>query len=90
MLCTRTGRVSGEKFEELRHRLQISDWEMHRTHWAVKDGDIPQELFPEMISSPKKYDIVLFFAGAVCRAVPFVCIRALIVAIPPLEETRYS
>jgi hypothetical protein len=58
-----TGRVPSEKFEGLRHRLQISDWEMHRTHWAVKDGEIPQELFVDMIPTPKKYDVVLSFAG---------------------------
>jgi hypothetical protein len=58
-----TGRIPSAKFEELRYRLQISDWEMHRTHWAVKDGDIPQELFAEMVPSPKKYDVVLSFAG---------------------------
>jgi hypothetical protein len=57
------GRIESDKFEELRHRLQISDWEMHRTHWAVKDGDIPQELFVEMVPTPKKYDVVLSFAG---------------------------
>lgn len=37
-----TGRVDRSHFLKLRIRLQISDWEMHRTHWAVKDGDIPQ------------------------------------------------
>jgi hypothetical protein len=58
-----TGRISNTKFNELRHRLQITDWEMHRTHWAVKDGDIPQELFVDMVPTSKKYDVVLSFAG---------------------------
>jgi hypothetical protein len=58
-----TGRIPASKFEDLRHRLQIGDWEMNRTHWAVKDGEIPQDVFVEMIPTPKKYDVVLSFAG---------------------------
>lgn len=57
------GRILNERFDELRPRLQISDFEMHRTHWAVKDGEIPQEVFTAMIPSSKKYDVVLSFAG---------------------------
>jgi hypothetical protein len=57
------GRIPNEKFEELRPRLQINDFEMQRTHWAVKDGEIPQEVFTAMIPSRKKYDVVLSFAG---------------------------
>lgn len=58
-----TGRIPNDKFEELRPRLQITNFEMHRTHWAVKDGEIPQEVFSAMIPTPKKYDVVLSFAG---------------------------
>ena len=57
-----TGRIPRPKFKKLRHKLQITDWEMQHTHWAVKDGDIPQELIAEMIPTPKKYDVVLSFA----------------------------
>ncbi len=57
------GRLPSNKFEDLRPRLQISDWEMHRTHWAVKDGEIPQEVSVAMIPTPKRYDVVLSFAG---------------------------
>jgi hypothetical protein len=58
-----TGRIAAAKFHELRNRLQISDSEMNRTHWAVKDGDIPQDVLAEMVPTPKKYDVVLSFAG---------------------------
>lgn len=58
-----SGRIPSDKFAELRHRLQISDWEMHRTHWAVKDGEIPQDVFAAMTPTPKQYDVVLSFAG---------------------------
>ncbi len=47
----------------MRHRLQIDRWELNRTHWAVKDGDIPQDVLAEMTETPKRYDIVLSFAG---------------------------
>lgn len=58
-----SGRIPADKFEELRHRLQIDKWEMNRTHWAVKDGDIPQDVLTYMVPTPKKYDVVLSFAG---------------------------
>lgn len=57
------GRLPKEKFDELRHRLQIGAWEMSRTHWAVKDGDIPQDVLAQVLPTPKKYDLVLSFAG---------------------------
>ena len=58
-----SGRIPRDKIVELSHRLQIGKWEWNRTHWAVKDGEIPQEVFRAMVSTPKKYDIVLSFAG---------------------------
>jgi hypothetical protein len=58
-----TGRIPPERFVECRPRLQISDWEMHRTHWAVKDGDIPQDVLAHVVATPRQYDIVLSFAG---------------------------
>jgi hypothetical protein len=60
---TETGRVPREKVYELAHRLQLDEWEKNRTHWAVKDGDVPQELLLAMTETPKRYDIVLSFAG---------------------------
>lgn len=60
---TESGRVSRSKVYELAHRLQLEDFEKNRTHWAVKDGTIPQELFLAMTETPKRYDIVFSFAG---------------------------
>jgi hypothetical protein len=60
---TETGRVPRDKVYELAHRLQLDDWEKSRTHWAIKDGDIPQELLLAMKETPKRYDLVLSFAG---------------------------
>lgn len=58
-----SGRIARRKFEKVRHRLNISDFEMNRTHWAVKDGDVPQDVLALMTPTPKKYDVVLSFAG---------------------------
>jgi hypothetical protein len=33
-----------EDFEKLRFELDIGKWEMNRTHWAVKDVNLPREL----------------------------------------------
>lgn len=60
---TETGRIHRDKVYELAHRLQLSEWEKTRTHWAVKDGSVPQELLLAMKETPKRYDIVLSFAG---------------------------
>lgn len=57
------GRIPTDRFDAIRQRLQIDKWEMTRTHWAVKDGDVPQDVVEEIIPTPKKYDIVLSFAG---------------------------
>jgi len=60
---TETGHVPRAKVLELAHRLQIADWEKNRTHWAIKDGEIPQELLLVMTPMPQRYDVVLSFAG---------------------------
>ena len=59
---TEMGRVPRDKVDELAHRLQVGEWEKNRTHWAVKDGGIPQELLRAITETPKRYDIVLSFA----------------------------
>lgn len=58
-----SARIPREQFDGVRERLQISDWEMGRTHWAVKDGDILQDVLALMTPTPKRYDVVLSFAG---------------------------
>jgi len=58
-----TGRIQRRKFESIRHRLDVSDWQMNRTHWAVKEGDVPQDILAMITPTPRKYDVVLSFAG---------------------------
>lgn len=60
---TETGRIPRQNVVELAHRLQLGQWEKTRTHWAVKDGLIPQDLLRFMTETPRRYDIVLSFAG---------------------------
>jgi hypothetical protein len=55
-----------ELIEEFGNRLGIDSWEYNRTHWAIKNGEIPRELMSRMTKGPYKsfrYDIVLSFAG---------------------------
>jgi hypothetical protein len=46
--------------EEFAGRLGINDSEKHRTHWAVKDGGIPNTMRARLMPS---YDVVFSFAG---------------------------
>jgi hypothetical protein len=57
------GRLKRPQFEKVRQRLRVSDFEMNRTHWAVKEGDVPQDVLALMTPMSKKYDVVLSFAG---------------------------
>jgi hypothetical protein len=57
------GRLSRQRIIAELHRFQLVDWEMDRTHWAIKDGYPPQDIIDDMITAPKTYDIVLSFAG---------------------------
>ena len=36
--------VTADDLEELTFELDIGNWEMNRTHWAVKDVNLPKEL----------------------------------------------
>ncbi|MCH8151882.1 MAG: TIR domain-containing protein [Planctomycetes bacterium] len=60
---TESGRIPRDTIREVRRRLQITDWEMNRTHWAVKDGNIPQDVLAAMVPTPQRFDVVLSFAG---------------------------
>jgi len=47
-------------------RLGIDDFEYNRTHWAIKDGDIPSDLLARMTQEPYRtyrYEVVLSYAG---------------------------
>jgi len=57
------GRITHSWMEENAHRLGIDRWEFGRTHWAVKDGELPQDMLREMSETPDQYDVVVSFAG---------------------------
>ena len=52
--------------DEFASLLSLSDWERSRTHWAVKDGDIPRDVMQQMIQGPHRkfrFEVVLSYAG---------------------------
>jgi hypothetical protein len=52
--------------DEFASLLGLGDWERHRTHWAIKDGDPPREMLRRMIQGPyrkHRYEVVLSYAG---------------------------
>jgi extradiol dioxygenase family protein len=48
--------------EENQSRLRIHEWEWNRTHWAIKDGRVPQDILRKVSESPRSYDFVVSFA----------------------------
>jgi hypothetical protein len=54
------GRVSRSVLDEFANRLGFGDYEQGRTHWAVKDGDMPTAMLEQLQPS---YDVVFSFAG---------------------------
>lgn len=60
------GFFSRSLVEEFAWKLDIGDYENNRTHWAVKNGDIPRELMSRITKGPYRtfrYEVVLSFAG---------------------------
>jgi len=45
--------ISYSDIEELRFELDISDWEMNRTHWAIKDVNLAKELAVKGVLLPR-------------------------------------
>ncbi len=58
-----SGRIARDGVHAMQHRLQMTNWERSHTHWAIKDGTIPQGLLSDMVPTLKTYDVVLSFAG---------------------------
>lgn len=58
-----TGELTQKEILANKDRLQFSPWEEQRTHWAVKDGDIPQDIMRLVKEVDKQYDIVLSYAS---------------------------
>lgn len=55
-----TGRLPHSFITENARHLGIESWELTRTHWAIKDGNIPGSVLREVRET---YDVVLSFAG---------------------------
>jgi hypothetical protein len=58
-----SGRLLRETVHRLSHYLQLENFELNHTHWAVKDGELPQDVLREVESVTPMYDVVLSFAG---------------------------
>ena len=54
------GRIARGVLKEFATRLGLSDFELHRTHWAIKEGGIPSQLKSKVVPY---YDVVFSFAG---------------------------
>lgn len=69
--------LTAEQLEDMRFELEIGKWELNRTHWAVKDVDLPAELSRKGIILPRwaartgpkinlmdhQFDVALSFPG---------------------------
>lgn len=55
------GRFSRSEFVEFSTRLGIDENEYGRIHWAIKDGDLPSDLYRRLM---RTYDVVFSFAEA--------------------------
>jgi hypothetical protein len=44
--------ISFEKLGELLFELDLRNWELNRTHWAIKNIDLPRELHTQRITLP--------------------------------------
>jgi hypothetical protein len=54
------GRLTRNVVYEFDTRLDFEDWEQGHTHWAIKEGGIPQALLDRV---QPRYDVVFSFAG---------------------------
>ena len=71
--------INSAQLQELELALDISDWEMNRTHWAVKDVDLVRELYSYGVRLPHwartakttvditthQFDVALSFPGEI-------------------------
>ena len=71
------GFLTAAQLEEMTFELEIGKWELNRTHWAVKDVDLPAELNRKGIVLPRwaaragprinlaehRFDVALSFPG---------------------------
>lgn len=71
--------IAHSDIEEMRFELDISDWEMNRTHWAIKDINLAKELSAKGVILPRwarseaksvnitshRFDVAFSFPGEV-------------------------
>jgi hypothetical protein len=57
------GQLTSAMIEEFAGRLGIGRFELHRTHWAIKNGRIPSALLDRVVPTHEKYDVVLSYAS---------------------------
>ena len=57
------GQLTKAVVRDALYKFQMDKWELNRTHWAVKDGQLAQDVLASVTPTPKTYDIVMSFAG---------------------------
>ncbi len=58
--------ASQDLLDSFERELQLGNWEHSRSHWAVKDGDLPSELMGHWINGTFKefpYEVVVSYAS---------------------------
>lgn len=58
-----TGRLPRSVIEEYATLLDLKQFELSRTHWAIKDGAIPRLVREKIVEAEERYDVALSFAG---------------------------
>ncbi len=58
--------TTDDLLDECQKELQLHDWECSRSHWAVKNGDLPQKFVSQLIRGTYQefpYEIVISYAS---------------------------
>jgi TIR domain len=58
--------TTDDLLDECQKELQLQDWERSRSHWAVKNGDLPQRFISQLVRGTYKefpYEIVISYAS---------------------------
>jgi TIR domain len=58
--------TTDESLDDFQKELQLHDWERSRSHWAVKNGDLPKRFISQLIHGTYQefpYEIVISYAS---------------------------
>lgn len=58
--------TTDDLLDDCRKELQLHDWEHSRSHWAVKNGDVPQKFVSQLIRGTYQefpYEVVISYAS---------------------------